>query len=129
MYVALKDLNLSGVRYMIGEMVPEEAVVPNRAAALIRSGYIAKHEDKNGDGTDIANAKSISVHLQKSGKDIILYPDEAEAVFTILQESTGAAASLLAQQTSQNVLKVIRELDGRKGVREAASGLLNELDQ
>ena len=74
MYIALKDLNLSGVRYMAGEDIPEEAVVPNRAAALIRSGYIAKHGDKDSAvDADANHARGIPVHMQKSGEDIFLY--------------------------------------------------------
>ena len=129
MYIALKDLNLSGVRYMAGEDIPEEAVVPNRAAALIRSGYIAKHGDKDSAvDADANHARGIPVHMQKSGEDIFLYPDEAEAVFIILQENAEDAAATLAEQNSRNVLEVVRELDSRKGVRAAAEAFLKELD-
>lgn len=128
MYIALKDLRLSGVRYIAGDMIKEEAVVPNRAAALIRSGYIAKQEDKNRcDETGMNNAKGILIHLQKSGEDVLLDPDEAAAIFTILQENAEEAASFLAEQTSRNVLALIREVDGRKSVRAAAESFLTEL--
>lgn len=130
MYIALKDLNLSGVRYMAGEDIPQEAVVPNRAAALIRSGYIAIHEDNSGcheAGAD--HAQGIPVHLKKSGEDIYLHPDEVAAVFLILQENAEDAAVTIAEQDSRNVLEVIRELDSRKGVRVAAETFLKELDK
>ena len=130
MYIALKDLRLSGVRYMAGDMIKEEAVVPNRAAALIRSGYIAKQEDKNRcDETGMNNAKGILIHLQKSGEDVWLDPDEAAAIFNILQENAEEAASFLAEQTSRNVLTLIREVDGRKSVRAAAESFLTELEE
>lgn len=130
MYIALKDINLSGHKYIIGDDIPEEAVVPNRAAALIRNGYIASHDDKNGDdNADTDNTKGIPVHLKKSGEDIFLHPDEAEAVFIILQENAEDAATILVEQDSRNVLEVIRELDSRKGVRAAAEASLKELDK
>ena len=130
MYIALKDLNLSGVRYMAGGKIPKEAVVPKRATALTRSGYIANHEDNNShDVADAGNEKYITIHLQKCGKDIILSPHEAEAVFVILQENAEDAAVTLAEQNSRNVLEVIRELDSRKGVKAAAEAFLKELDK
>lgn len=130
MYIALKDLNLSGMRYMAGETIPEEAVVPGRATALIRSKYIARHKNGNCcDAEDADSVKNIPVHLQKSGQDILLRPDEAEVVFIIIQENAEDAAVTLAEQNSQNVLEVIRELDGRKGVRAAAGAFLKELDK
>lgn len=130
MYITLKDLTLSGVRYLVGESIPEEAVVPTRAAALIRNGYIAIHDDKNSDdNADTDNTKGIPVHLKKSGEDIFLHPDEAEAVFIILQENAENAATIIVEQDSRNVLEVIRELDSRKGVRAAAEASLKELDK
>lgn len=129
MYIALKDLNLSGVRYMAGKDIPEEAVVPNRAAALIRSGYIARYEDNSGcHGAGADHAKGIPVHLKKSKEDIYLHPDEVAAVFLILQENAEDAAVTLAEQDNRNVLEVVRELDSRKGVRAAAETFLEELD-
>lgn len=129
MYIALKDLNLSGVRYMTGEDIPQEAVVPSRAAALIRSGYIARYEDNSGcHGAGADHVKDIPVHLKKSGEDIVLRPDEAEIVFVILQENAEDAAVTLAEQDSRNVLEVVRELDSRKGVRAAAEAFLKGLD-
>ena len=130
MYIALKDLNLSGVRYMAGEGIPKEAVVPSRAAALIRSGYIARHEDDSGcHGAGADHAKGIPVHLKKSGEDIYLHPDEVAAVFLILQENAEDAAVTLAEQDSRNVLEVVRELDSRKGVRAAAEAFLKGLEE
>lgn len=129
MYIALKDLNLSGVRYMAGEKIPEEAVVPNRATALINSGYIAHEDNTSRDADDVDNEKYITIHLKKCGKDIILYRDEAEAVFVILQENAEEAAVTLAEQNSRNVLDVIRELDSRKGVKVAAEAFLKELNK
>ena len=129
MYIALKDLNLSGVRYMAGKDIPEEAVVPNRAAALIRSGYIARYEDNSGcHGAGADHAKGIPVHLKKSKEDIYLHPDEVAAVFLILQENAEDAAVTLAEQDNRNVLEVVRELDSRKGVRAAVETFLEELD-
>lgn len=130
MYIALKDLNLSGVRYMAGEDIPQEAVVPSRAAALIRSGYIARYEDNSGcHGAGADHAKGIPVHLKKSGEDIYLHPDEIAAVFLILQENAEDAAATLAEQDSRNVLEVVRELDSRKGVRAAAEAFLKGLEE
>ena len=129
MYIALKNLNLSGVRYMAGKDIPEEAVVPNRAAALIRSGYIARYEDNSGcHGAGADHAKGIPVYLKKSKEDIYLHPDEVAAVFLILQENAEDAAVTLAEQDNRNVLEVVRELDSRKGVRAAAEAFLEELD-
>lgn len=129
MYIALKDLNLSGVRYMAGEDIPGEAVVPSRAAALIRSGYIARYEDNSGcHGAGADHAKGIPVHLKKSKEDIYLHPDEVAAVFLILQENAEDAAVTLAEQDNRNVLEVVLELDSRKGVRAAAETFLEELD-
>ena len=129
MYIALKDLNLSGVRYMAVEDIPGEAVVPSRVAALIRSGYIARYEDNSGcHGAGADHAKGIPVHLKKSKEDIYLHPDEVAAVFLILQENAEDAAVTLAEQDNRNVLEVVRELDSRKGVRAAAETFLEELD-
>ena len=41
-YILLKNVTLNGVAYEAGAIVPEEAVLPSRVPALLRTGVIAR---------------------------------------------------------------------------------------
>lgn len=131
MYIAQRNIQLSGKLYAAGESIPKEAVIPSRVTALLNSHYIVEQRERNIANTeekiDMDTAK-ISVNLNKSNLGLFLNAYEVQAIFDILQMNVEEGAEAVMQQDDENILLTVKDLDTRKGMKTAAENRLKSIE-
>lgn len=132
-FVCVKPVNLSGNRYLPGEIIEEGHVLPNRVRALLRTGCIAKVTEAE----QIPTAELAQVETGKEVKFTIpviqdadgdtaqmmavpLTEDEIQHVFLVMQMNVEEAAKAIEDILSEDILIVLHAADSRQGVKKAA---------
>lgn len=131
MYIAQRDIRLSGKSYVAGEVIPKEAVIPSRVTALLNSHYIAEQREGNlllSEETEMDVSK-VSVTLNKLNLGLFLDAQEVSEVFEILQMNVEEGTEAILQQDNENVLLVVKEIDTRKGIKMAAQNRLKAIGE
>ena len=131
-FVCVKPVNLSGNKYLHGEMIEEGHVLPSRVCALIRMGYIAKAEAEPLPVTELVQVEtgeevkfSIPV-IQEADGDTIqvmsvpLAEEEIQNIFAVMQMNVEEAAKAIEDIRSEDVLIVLYAADSRQGVKKSA---------
>lgn len=132
-FVCVKPVNLSGNRYLPGEIIEEGHVLPNRVRALIRTGCIAKVTEAE----QIPTAELVQVETGEEVKFTIhviqdadggtaqmmavpLTEGEIQHVFSVMQMNVEEAAKAIEDIQSEDILIVLHAADSRQGVKKAA---------
>ena len=97
MYIARKPCHFQGKLYLIGEVIPEDAIVQTRVSALVRWGMIQVVDGETPKSAD-----------SEESQDIAQTPQDAP-------ESTGEAEAEESAAEEEKPLKT-----GRKGGRKKA---------
>lgn len=124
-YVCLKACVLGGVQYGQGDSIPAEAVLPARACALQRMGYLT--EASESPHTGLEEMKGIPetpiivpVIYGDDAVDVPAMPEDIRTVFSILQKNADDAVKSIEAVEREEVLVLLRTADGRKTVKAAA---------
>lgn len=122
-FLCVKPLTLSGTGYLPGSIIPADAVLPNRVRALMRMGYIAAADERR------PPAFSIPIFAE-NGERTALAAGASDVVTAaiLLQSTVEQASEAIRVETNRTALTLIRALDSRKGVKNAASARLEELN-
>lgn len=130
MYIAQRNIQLSGKLYAAGECIPKEAVIPSRVTALLNSHYIAEQRERNAVHTEEigTDTDKISVNLNKSNLGLFLNAGEVSLIFDILQMNVEEGAETVMQQDNENILLAVKDLDTRKGIKTAAENRLKSIE-
>ncbi len=133
-YVAIKAVNLSGHRYMPGENIPYEHVLPSRKRALIRNERIAEVEkpaaaEYAAEGLSAgweAGTIPVPVPMQENGRDaqdicLMMQPEDILAAIRIMQTTpVEIAAKAVEEIHNEDILILLDSAESRQGVKKAA---------
>lgn len=127
-YICRKQLTLGGKEFLPGNIIPEEAVLGSRVRALKSSGHISDMTDSESidiEGIDpMQFAESIGVVLEYTEGGLPLTTaitsDQLQAIFDIMMKGAKDAESAMKEEVDETVLEVLKKVDSRKMVREAA---------
>lgn len=130
-YCANKPCKFGGVPYLIGDLIPENVLIPSRIEALKGAGIISEVPDNN---VEVQAQVSLVVFKlpivdENTGEsiDTEFTEDELNLVFIILQEQSDKAIKLVDDVKSESVLNAIRALDSRKALKTRAEKVISEL--
>lgn len=127
-YIAGRPCVFGGDKYLIGDLIPFEAVEPRREKALIDSGHIYKAPAVNSGEAlelirDSATELKIDITISKAGDGtktaVFLTPEEIKLVFQAWIENVENANRIIVGIDNLDVLEAIKAKETRKGVLEA----------
>ena len=95
-YLCRKGLNISGVAYKPGDVIPDGVILPNRVRTLTAVGMISEVAE---------NTET---------------PVEVQEVFSLLQMTANEGITAIGKIESDNVLILIHATDTRKTMQNAA---------
>lgn len=132
-YVAVKPINLSGNKYMPGEMIEDAHILPSRKRSLVRNGCIAEVTGVErfpvADLKEVKEGEEVRFFIPVMQEDdgdsaqvlsIPLTEGEIQHIFAIMQMNIEEAAKEIEAITNEDVLIVIHSTDNRQGVKRAA---------
>ena len=131
-FVCVKPVNLSGNKYLPGEMIEEGHVLPSRVRALIRMGCIAKAEVDPLPVAELVQVEtgeevkfSIPVIREVDGDtaqvmSVPLAEEEIQNIFAVMQMNVEEAEKAIEDIRSEDVLIVLHAADSRQGVKKSA---------
>ena len=132
-YVAVKPINLSGNKYMPGEMIEDGHILPSRKRFLVRNGCIAEVTGVErfpvADLKEVKEGEEVRFFIPVMQEDdgdsvqvlsIPLTEGEIQHIFAIMQMNIEEAAREIEAITNEDVLIVIHSTDNRQGVKRAA---------
>jgi len=117
-YIAGRPCIFRGDKYLIGELIPFEAVDPRREKALIDSGHITKALESKTIPVD--SKIGITINGKTSGEKIGLFfsPEEIKQIFDIWCMNVEDANAAIKAVENKEVLEVVKQKETRKGVLE-----------
>jgi len=135
-YVALKNATYSGVEYLAGSIIPEEAVLPSRVPSLLRTGMIAKAENATEtpqiDAGDTGTGFEVILPIQteNGSEGLPATSEDMITAVTVLQMKQEDAITAVGTVESENALIIIDACTKtqalKKAVRERAATLTKE---
>ena len=128
-YLCRKGLNIYGVAYKPGDVIPCGVILPNRVRTLTAVGMISEVAENT--ETPVVNSQpvasvpelsTITIPVKGENGDITLNvtPDEVQEVFSLLQMTANEGIAAIGKIKSDNVLILIHATDTRKTVQNAA---------
>lgn len=132
-YVAIKAVNLSGHRYMPGESIPHDHVLPSRKRALIRNERIAEVAEPCAAEyvAEGLNAEwevgtiPVPIPTQENGEDaqgicLMMQPEDILTAIRIMQTTpVETAAKAVEEIQNEDILILLDSADSRQGVKKA----------
>lgn len=132
-YVAVKALNLCGNRYLPGEHILEEHILPTRTRRLLNNGCIAEVNEQDaaisaGLLEAVGDERNISIPIVQETDEngeaevfsIPLTEGDVQEVFAVMQMTVDEAAKAIEKIENENILIVLHGADSRQGVKKAA---------
>ena len=140
-YYANKPCKFAGKEYLIGDIIPVEALVPSRIEALKSAGIITELPETqvliNGEEIQpqigIVKFELPIIHTGLNGgvEDILFDNEELKNIFMYLQMTASDAVKIIESMEEpekvRNILVAVEALDSRKTVKEAAKKKLEAL--
>lgn len=136
-FICRKPMMLSGRCFTYGEEIPDGLILPTRALALMRSGYIAEAKESVQGNASAENSpfqpvkRSISYHLplttEKGVLDVEMEPHSMVTALTIMQKNVEDAAKDIALLEDMDALIILNAADSRKGIQKAAEERASQL--
>ena len=120
-FVCLKACTLSGVPYIPGQSVSEEAVPASRVRSLKASGILADAELEH----QLVDDGRLPIELG-NGEAIRVDGNQILSAFRIATMDSKAAVKAVSALEDEAVLTLISAEDDRKTVKEAAAAKLEE---
>ncbi len=119
-YICLKPCRMAGVDYIRDDIIPDEAVIDTRRAALIDTGIIAEIVSE-----DVTASEGIvRFTIETKGGMIEISQSELQQAVSVMQLTADEAAAVIAAgSVSSAALDLIAELDTRKTVKTAISAV------
>ena len=128
-YLCRKGLNISGVAYKPGDVIPDGVILPNRVRTLTAVGMISEVAENT--ETPVVNSQpvvpvpelsTITIPVKGENGDITLEvtPEEVQEVFSLLQMTANEGITAIGKIESDNVLILIHATDTRKTMQNAA---------
>ena len=130
-YIALKNITLSGTEYLAGAGIPEDAVLPSRAHALIRNGMIGKIDAAGERGSAQSDVSDTEVYLPILGEngvtELLVNVHDIEKAVIMLQMKQDDAIAAVKNEDSEIALILIdacsKSQTLKKAIRERAAQL------
>lgn len=129
-FICRKPMTLSGRCFTYGEEIPDGLILPTRALALMRSGYIVEEKESVQGNTSAENSpfqpvkESTPYHLplttEKGVLDVEIKPYSMITALTIMQKNVEDAAKDIALLEDMDALILLNAADSRKGIQKAA---------
>lgn len=127
-YICRKQLNLSGKEFFPGEIIPDGTIIGSRIRTLKSSGHISEITESESvtiEGIDpMQFADSLGVVLDHTEEGLPLTTtvnaEQLQGIFDILMKNAKDAEAALKDEVDDIVLEVLKKVDSRKTVREAA---------
>lgn len=120
-YIAKKPCSFGGKRFLIGDVIPSDLILPENVSRVVAYGQIAVVED----GIDTSAAESgtegIVLRVQGDGEEhsVALTNEELQLIFDTLQMSAENAVKSMELFKSEDALILLHATDTRKTVRKA----------
>lgn len=135
-YVALKPCCFAGIRFKIGETVPDELLHPGAAKNLVKMNVIAAQDHEATPAATTATPADskieVIVHAEEGDMPLELTKDGLQSIFDILSGTVSEAETIIEQMTDGDALILLHVSDSRKTIKEAAetrAKALNEADE
>lgn len=117
-YIAGRPCVFRGEKYLIGDLIPFEAVDPSREKVLIDSGHITKLPEP----VEPAEPQRIAITIggKQPGEKIGFFflPEEIKQIFDIWHMNVEDANTAIKAVKNKEVLEVVKQKETRKGVLE-----------
>lgn len=127
-YICLKSCTMGGNKYIAGDIIPEDAVIPQRVNALVSMGLIAlNNENATVTGTlEVAEQANDTMYVTLLGKkneqdvEVSVAIEDVQKVLIALQHNAENAAEFVRENiNSPEALEVLDRLEQRKTVKIA----------
>lgn len=127
-YICLKSCTMGGNKYIAGDIIPEDAVIPQRVNALVSMGLIAlNNENATVTGTlEVAEQANDTMYVTLLGKKneqdvaVSVAIEDVQKVLIALQHNAENAAEFVRENiNSPEALEVLDRLEQRKTVKSA----------
>jgi len=114
-YIAGRPCVFRGGKYLIGDLIPFEAVDPSREKVLIDSGHITKLPE-----LEEPQKIAITISGKQPGEKIKFFflPAEIQQIFNIWHMNAEDANAAIKAVKNKEVLEVVKQKETRKGVLE-----------
>jgi hypothetical protein len=121
-FVAMQFCTLMGVDYRVGDFIPHEAVLPERAGDLIGMGVIANAPERQENHTI-----KVPVLAEEGTLYIELTHNEMALAIEAFQEKAENAILIINRFENPEALIIFDAVDSRKTVKDAARKRAEEL--
>lgn len=130
-YVALKPCCFAGIRFKIGDTVPDEVIHPGTAKNLVKMNVIATQGQEPVEVITIpAESKiQINVRVEEGNMPLEVTEDGLQAIFDVLCGNVSEAESVIERMTDSEALILLHISDSRKSIKEAAEARAKALDK
>ncbi len=125
-YICRMQLSLGGTTFFPGDVIPGEKILGSRVRALKTSGYIAEVTApavaNNVIATGSANSMGVVFSHTEDGQSITtaVTAEQLQGVVDVLMRNAKDAAASLEDEVDETVLAMLKAVDSRKTVKEAA---------
>lgn len=126
-YICLEACTMGGNKYIAGDTIPDEFVIPQRVSALVDMGLIAPNNTDNTTVTETLEAEErandtmfVTLLGKKDEQDVAVEVavEDVAKVFIALQLNAETAAEFVRENIdSTEALEVLGKLDQRKTVK------------
>lgn len=131
-FIAKKVCSFGGKGFLIGDPVPDELVLPERVADLMKVGVLERIPE----GTQILSEKDaetgqvnfcINIHAEEGDLPVLVTNEDLQQFFDVMQSNADEAKKIVSTIENENVLILIDVTDHRKGVQSAIKDRLSVL--
>ena len=131
-YIANRPCRFGEQDFFKGDIIPENLILPERVAALIRSKVITDTVSGVSDFADcvaqVGVVKfAIPIHTESGDLEVEVTEEEVVQVFDVLQATAKEAEEVINTITSENVLILLDVTDKRKGIHNLVTERANAL--
>lgn len=123
-YIAKRPCRFMGNEFKIGDVVPEEFILPGNAHNLVKMGTIADA----GDGDYDPEYISVIVHADEGDIPLTISPEGIQAIFDVLGSNATDAKTIVEKMDEGDALILLHVSDSRKSVKEAAEARAKALN-
>lgn len=130
-YVAIKPCSLAGQKFLIGDTVPAEFILPGNANNLVKMGLIAEtsdHEPTTKAAPETSPEIKVTIHAAEGDMELEPTQEGLQAILDVLTGKVDAAEPVINAMTDEDALILLHVTDNRKSIKELAENRAKELN-
>lgn len=134
-YIAAKPCSLAGQSFRVGEVVPNDLILPGAESRLVKMGILAKQNTAETEAKDEAaeqpsyTGATITLHAEEGDLALDVPFAELQSVFDALTSKATEAEKTVEAMNSADALLLLSAADARKSIQTAAAARAKKLNE